>query len=202
MFLSGLKWKTLKSLRVIYLSDEKISLVGKWKYKIGALAKKPRVGENFYMNSLPTLLYNAMIAPLVKFPIKGVIWYQGESNENHAYQYRFLFKRLINDWRQKWGLGDFPFLFVQLPNYMKPFESPAESKWAVMRESQNKALSLPNTGMACVIDLGETYNIHPKNKQDVGYRLALSALKVAYGKDVDYSGPRFKSAEIKGEKVI
>ena len=188
----------------VYLqtSIEKISLSGEWKYKIGALAKKPRVGEKFNMNSLPTLLFNAMIAPIAKFPIKGVIWYQGESNEKQAYLYRGLFKRLISDWRQKWGIGDFPFLFVQLPNYMEPVDSPAESEWAVMRESQDMALSLPNTGMACTIDIGEMYNIHPKNKQDVGQRLALAALKIAYGKDVIHSGPRFKIAEISGNKVM
>lgn len=188
----------------VYLqtSAGKMSLSGEWKYKIGALAKKPRVGEKFNMNSLPTLLFNAMIAPITKFPIKGVIWYQGESNEKQAYLYRGLFKRLISDWRQKWGIGDFPFLFVQLPNYMKPVDTPVESEWAVLRESQDLALALPNTGMACAIDIGEMYNIHPKNKQDVGQRLALAALKIAYGKDVIHSGPRLQISEIEGNRVM
>lgn len=188
----------------VYLltNNDKIPLAGEWKYKIGAVAKEPRQRKKFNLNSFPGLLYNAMISPFIKLPVKGVIWYQGESNKKNACQYRNLFKRLINDWRQKWGIGDFPFLFAQLPNYLEPVDSPAESEWAVMRESQDMALSLPNTGMACIIDLGETYNIHPKNKQGVGRRLALAALKVAYGKNIVYSGPRFEKAEIKGGKVI
>ncbi len=154
-----------------------------------------------------SVLFNGMIAPLKTFSIKGAIWYQGESNVMRAYQYRKLFPVLINDWRQGWGQGDFPFLYVQLANYVSdkskpdhPVE-PEESAWAEMREAQSTALSLSKTGMVVAIDLGEPRDIHPKNKQDVGHRLALSALKVAYGQDVVASGPEFKSMKVKGSQI-
>ena len=154
-----------------------------------------------------SVLFNGMISPLQMFSIKGAIWYQGESNVSRAYQYRKLFPVLINDWRQGWGLGEFPFLYVQLANYVpdksKPDHpaEPEESAWAELREAQSMALSLPKTGMAVAIDLGEPRDIHPKNKQDVGHRLALSALKVAYGQDVVASGPEFKSMKVKGSEI-
>ena len=138
----------------------------------------------------PAGLYNAMIAPLTPFAIRGVIWYQGESNasERHAYRYRRLFAGMIEDWRKQWGEGDFPFLFVQLANYR------SNDWWPVLRESQTATLALRNTGMAVAIDIGESKDIHPKNKQDVGTRLALAALHIAYGQPVEFSGPQFRQA--------
>ena len=182
--------------------EGKITLAGEWRYKIGMKTETPRPGWEFGPNSLPTLLFNGMIAPLIRFPIKGVIWYQGESNASRAYQYRELFKRLITDWRQKWEIGDFPFFFVQLANFMKPVDIPAESAWAELREAQDMALFLSNTGMASAIDIGEADDIHPKNKQEVGRRLALAALKITYGKDIIHSGPRYEKMEVKGEKMF
>ena len=135
-------------------------------------------------NSYPTLLFNGMINPIVPFGIKGVIWYQGESNASRAKQYQRVFPNLINDWRAQWNQGDFPFLFVQLANYMKPVQNPTDSEWAELREEQTKTLELPNTGMASAIDIGEADDIQPKKKQDVGKRLALNAFKVAYNKDI------------------
>jgi len=138
----------------------------------------------------PAGLYNAMIAPLTPFAIRGVIWYQGESNasESHAYRYRRLFRDMIEDWRNQWGEGDFPFLFVQLANYH------ANQWWPVLRESQTETLGLGATGMAVTIDVGESTDIHPKNKQVVGNRLALAALHIAYGQPIEYSGPLFRQA--------
>jgi sialate O-acetylesterase len=143
----------------------------------------------------PAGLYNAMIAPLTPYAIRGVIWYQGESNasEAHAFRYRRLFADMIQDWRDHWGEGDFPFLFVQLANYK------SNQWWPVLRESQTETLRLRNTGMALAIDIGESNDIHPKNKQDVGKRLALAALHVAYGKSTEYSGPMFQQAVPEGD---
>ena len=144
----------------------------------------------------PGGLYNAMIAPLVPYAIRGVIWYQGESNasEAHAYKYRRLFGAMIEDWRNRWGEGDFPFLFVQLANYK------ANPWWPVLRESQTETLRLANTGMAVIIDIGESKDIHPKNKQDVGLRLALAARALTYHQPIEYSGPMFQSAAPEGAR--
>jgi sialate O-acetylesterase len=145
----------------------------------------------------PAGLYNGMIAPLVPYAIRGVIWYQGESNasEAHAYKYRRLFADMIQDWRDRWGQGDFPFLFVQLANYK------SNQWWPVLRESQTETLRLRNTGMAVTIDIGESNDIHPKNKQDVGKRLALAAMHGAYGKALEYSGPMFRQATPEGKAM-
>ena len=182
----------------VKLDNKKISLAGTWKYKIGM----GYFHMDFGPNSMPSLLYNAMINPLIPFVIKGAIWYQGESNANRAYQYRTLFPNMITNWREQWGQGDFPFFFVQLANFMAPSEEPGESAWAELREAQTMTLSLPNTGMATIIDIGEADDIHPRNKQDVGRRLALSALKVAYNMDVVHSGPTFNELQINGNRAI
>lgn len=138
-------------------------------------------------------LYNGMIHPLLVYTIRGVIWYQGETNASRAWQYRRLFPLMIQNWRNDWKQGDFPFYFVQLANYKKSKPQPAESDWAEMREAQGMTLSLPKTGQAVIIDIGEANDIHPVNKQDVGERLARWALKNDYGKDVVVSGPTVKS---------
>ncbi len=150
---------------------------------------------------MPASLYNAMIHPLIPYGLKGAIWYQGESNAGRAYQYRDLFPAMIKDWRRMWGQSDLSFFFVQLANFLEMKPEPDESAWAELREAQLMTLSLPNTGMAVIIDIGEANNIHPTNKQDVGYRLALNALAVAYGLDIDYSGPIYKEFDIEGDRI-
>lgn len=148
----------------------------------------------------PSGLFNAMISPLLDYPIKGAIWYQGESNAARAYQYRTLFPAMIKNWRDAWDQGDFPFLFVQLANFISTPRQHEEA-WAELREAQTEALSLPNTGMAVTIDIGDPNDIHPRNKQDVGKRLALAAQAIAYGQDVVYSGPIYDSMNIEGDMI-
>ncbi len=144
-----------------------------------------------------------MIAPLTNYAIKGFLWYQGEANTGNAKQYGVLMPALINDWRNKWGQGHLPFLFVQLHNFMDVQYLPTESQWAATREAQRKTLSVPNTGMAVAIDLGEWNDIHPDRKKDVGDRLALWAEKLAYNDTaIVCSGPLYQSARIDGNKII
>lgn len=141
----------------------------------------------------PSVLYNAMIAPITPYAIRGVIWYQGESNAgslSRALGYRRLFPAMIQDWRRAWSQGDFPFLFVQLAN----FKTAATAAWPELREAQTMTLRLANTGMAVTIDIGNPVDIHPTDKQDVGNRLALAARAVAYGEKLVYSGPLFRQA--------
>ncbi|MBM3239904.1 sialate O-acetylesterase [Candidatus Poribacteria bacterium] len=149
----------------------------------------------------PAGLYNGMIAPLIPYAIKGAIWYQGESNAVRAYQYRKLFPAMIHNWRHSWGQGDFPFLFVQLANFNAPKFQWTEGAWPELREAQLMTLALPKTAMAVTIDIGETDDIHPKNKQDVGHRLGLAALAIAYDHDVVYSGPIYESMAVENDKV-
>jgi len=148
----------------------------------------------------PGGLYNGMIVAIQPYAIKGAIWYQGESNAGAYDQYRVLFPLMITNWRQDWKQGDFAFLFVQLA----PFScgAPGDRSWAGLRESQDDTLSLKNTGMAVITDVGDERDIHPRKKQEVGQRLALAALKVAHGKDVLYSGPMYESMKIEGDKAI
>ena len=178
--------------------DKTITLAGGWKYKVGLLKFNAVLSPNSY----PTLLYNGMIQPLVPFGIRGGIWYQGEGNAERAKQYQRLFPDLIKDWRNHWNQGDFPFLFVQLANFMKTDSLPHESSWAELREAQSMTLALPNTGMAVTTDVGEALDIHPKDKQTVGSRLALSAFKVAYKQDLIYSGPVYKDMKVNGSKIV
>ena len=175
-------------------------LAGAWKFKVGAVS----VSTDGRKNQLPTLLFNKMIHPLLPYPIKGALWYQGESNAspNDALRYREHFTTLIRDWRTRWGVGDFPFLWVQLANFMQPDSAPSESAWALLRESQSAALTLPNTGQAVAIDIGEAGDIHPRNKQDVGLRLALAARKVAYGQDIVHSGPAYRAHEVSDGRIV
>ncbi|MCA0932485.1 hypothetical protein LCM02_08480 [Lutimonas saemankumensis] len=180
------------------LGQKKISLSGEWKFKIDTVYANFRVSPN----DAPSLLYNAMINPLIPYGIKGVIWYQGESNTSRSKEYQITFPNMIRNWRKDWQQDDFPFLFVQLANYKKAKNVPRDDDWAELRESQTKTLNLPKTGMAVAIDIGEASDIHPKNKQDVGNRLMLSALKVAYDKDIVHSGPIYKSMQISGKKAI
>lgn len=150
---------------------------------------------------MPSGLYNAKIAPLVPSGIQGAIWYQGESNADRAYQYRKLFPAMIQDWRKNWAQGDFPFVWVQLANFMARKAEPGPSDWAELREAQQMTLSLPKTGTALAIDIGDARDIHPKNKQEVGRRLALAALAIAYGKDIPFSGPLYDSMTVEGSAI-
>ena len=148
----------------------------------------------------PTRVYNGMIAPLIPYAIKGAIWYQGETNAMQPSSYEKVFAALITDWREHWQQGDFPFLFVQLANYNSQ-DLVLRDSWAIIREAQRKTLAVANTGMAVAADIGMAWPIHPTNKQDVGKRLALVAKKIAYGKDVVYSGPLYESMQIVGDKI-
>ncbi len=144
-----------------------------------------------------------MINPITGFGIKGAIWYQGENNAGQAYNYRTLFPVMINDWRAKWGGYEFPFYWVQLANFMAKDNVPKDSEWAELREAQTMTLSLPQTGQSVITDIGDANDIHPRNKQDVGLRLALNALHKDYGrKDLAYTGPVFETMNIDGDKAI
>jgi sialate O-acetylesterase len=184
----------------IYITDgaSKISLGGKWVYKKDLETPLPKILNYQYY---PAVLFNTMINPVIPYGIKGFIWYQGESNAGAAYDYRKLFPMLIADWRQRWQQGNLPFLFVQLANYMKTKPLPSESEWAELREAQTLTLSQPNTGMACAIDIGEANDIHPKNKQEVGRRLALIANKMVHKQACIASGPTYQSSRKDGSRI-
>jgi sialate O-acetylesterase len=182
-----------------------IPLAGDWQYRIAS------VNESSYKpgpNTYATQLFNAMLNPLIPYAIKGAIWYQGESNAGRAYQYRKTFPLMIQDWRGHWG-EDFPFLFVQLASYNAANgDSRRGSTWAELREAQTMALQLPNTGMAVTSDIGERSDIHPKNKLDVGNRLAAEAMRVAYSKAGDETtrseashGPQFEKMTVEGNRA-
>ncbi|MBN1456460.1 MAG: hypothetical protein JW912_01255 [Sedimentisphaerales bacterium] len=183
------------------VGKETIDLKGKWQYKLGAVMD-PLPGRTF-VEWQPLGLHNGMLAPLLNYTIKGVIWYQGESNTGRPAEYQKLFPAMIADWREKWEQGEFPFLYVQLANFMRAKDQPSESNWAQLREAQLKTLAVKNTAMAVIIDIGEWNDIHPLNKQDVGRRLALAAQKIAYGdKRIVHSGPIYRSMKIEGNKII
>jgi sialate O-acetylesterase len=181
-------------------------LLGNWHYKpdyeIDAAKFKQPLTVNVSPFSTPAVLYNANIAPISTLAIKGFIWYQGESNAGRAVEYKSLFPALIKDWRAAFKQGDLPFLFVQLANYKEEVKAPGESDWAELREAQSQALRLKNTSMAVTIDIGEAYDIHPKNKMDVGKRLAIAALKEAYDKNLVSSSPAYDSMQVKDDAVI
>jgi len=179
-----------------------ISLSGNWKYKVGtSLPVIPAATILWYQ---PASMFNGMIAPLIPYTLKGMLWYQGEANTARPLQYRTLLTDLIIDWRAKWQQGDLPFLIVQLPNYMQPRKDPGESYWALLRESQAKvAATLPSCGLVVTIDAGEANDIHPSDKKTVGERLALMAEKIAYGKKrLVSSGPVYKSMKVRQGKII
>ncbi|MFD1469600.1 sialate O-acetylesterase [Hymenobacter caeli] len=187
---------------VLTTAARSLALAGAWQYRPGiAPADVPRPPVPGGAQMAPTALYNGMIAPMQPLAIKGVIWYQGETNAERAEQYRTLFPALIADWRAHWGY-EFPFLFVQLANFNPALPQPAESDWAELREAQAGALALPRTGMATAIDLGDPADIHPHNKQEVGRRLALAARRVAYADPgVVASGPTYAGMAVAGPAV-
>ncbi len=195
------------ALKPVGASDG-VSLGGTWNYKVELqLAPKspdwgsrPEAPGPTNQNS-PSVLYNAMLAPITPMAIRGAIWYQGESNAGRAYQYRTLFPVMIRDWRSAWGEGDFPFYFVQLANWRPIKAQPEESDWAELREAQTLTLREPQTGMAVIIDIGDTNDIHPRNKLDVGHRLALWALANTYKQKTEYSGPMLEKFSVEGDKI-
>lgn len=184
----------------IEVAGRKYPLGGEWNYAI-SVDSRDFGGRNLGPNSYPSLLFNAMIAPITQFPICGAIWYQGENNAYNPKLYQTLFPNMINDWRTKWN-DQFPFYWVNLANYMAADIQPSDSNWSELREAQSMTLSLPKTGEALAIDLGDATDIHPRNKQDVGRRLALNALKYHYGKSVIASGPVFKSAQVENDHIV
>jgi sialate O-acetylesterase len=179
--------------------DVVVDLEGEWRY---CNTVEPPMPEYVRYSHTPTFLYNAMIAPIAGYTLKGAIWYQGESNASRAHAYRTLFPTMIQDWRVRWREGSWPFLFVQLANWRARKPQPAASDWAELREAQLMTLALPDTGMAVTIDIGEADDIHPRNKQDVGERLALAARKLAYGEELVYSGPTYRAMEVQGQEVV
>lgn len=189
----------------IEAGDQSIDLKGDWRYKVGEVYL-PAVKPGPYgisEQAQPTALYNAMIAPLTNYGLKGVLWYQGESNVGNAGAYKELLPALIMDWRNQFARPDLPFYYVQLPNHGDMRYQPAESDLALLREASLQTLKIPFTGMAVTIDLGEWNDIHPDNKKDVGDRLALIARHFTYGeKALVYSGPVFQSSEIKGNQIV
>lgn len=185
----------------LYVADnlQRISLAGgDWRL-MPAFAEKHEYKR--FMNNVAVSIYNAMIAPLEPMAMRGVLWYQGETNAGRAYQYRQSFPLLITDWRQKFG-QNMSFYFVQLANYGSNQSSNQGSGWAELREAQTMTLSLPKTGMAVITDIGNPKDIHPTNKQDVGHRLALNALKLDYGQTVNYSSPTCEGMKIEGDKAV
>ncbi len=183
----------------ITCGNDKVDIAGMWKYKVSVdMRRFTAMPMNTANNAnIPSVLYNAMLKPLVPYSIRGAIWYQGESNAPLAYQYRELLPVMITDWRAKWGY-DFPFYIVQLANYMPQKDEPAESTWAELREAQVMATRLKNTQLACIIDIGESGDIHPKNKQEVGRRLALVAEANDYGKKVTWQGAMYDGYCVEG----
>lgn len=195
-----------KEMITVTEDSKVIAQPGDWFYQTALNSAKadpfPYARISFVQDE-PAVLYNAMIAPLVNSAIKGVLWYQGESNVGKDESYRELFPEMIKDWRNKWQMGDFPFLYVQLANFYDPITEPGKSEWAALREAQRVALSEPNTGMAVIHDIGDAKDVHPTNKRDVGIRLSLAARKITYGDaKIEYSGPDYKSMRIEGNKII
>jgi sialate O-acetylesterase len=181
-----------------------IDLKGDWYYKVGEVFK-PRVGGNSGISAQnqPTALFNGMVAPFVGFPVRGFVWYQGESNTGNADEYEKLLTAMIEDWRKQWNQKNLPFLYAQLPNFNEVDYLPVESQWARLREAQRAALKVPNTAMVVTIDLGEWNDIHPGNKKPIGDRLALAAQRLAYNEDqVVHSGPTLDSVSVDGATMI
>ncbi|OPZ27634.1 MAG: Glycosyl hydrolases family 2, sugar binding domain [Lentisphaerae bacterium ADurb.BinA184] len=179
----------------------RIPLAGAWRCQAEyVLPRRPAAPNN---PNYPSVLFNGMINPLIPYAVRGAIWYQGESNAGRAAQYRTLLPTLITDWRTRWDSGEFPFLIVQLANFMGRAATPQESAWAELREAQAMTVSaLPKVGLAVAIDIGEANDIHPRNKQDVGLRLGLAAQALAYNQDIEYSGPVFAEMKVEAGKAL
>lgn len=186
----------------LQIGSEKIDIKGEWKYKIGAIMNRPAPGQTF-IRWKPTGLYNAMLNPLIQYPIKAVLWYQGESNTAKSKEYQDLLSTMILDWRNKWNQKELPFFIVQLANFMEAKSEPTESNWAELREQQRKvSQTIPKTGLAVTIDIGEWNDIHPLNKKEVGKRLSLQAQKTLFDNKIIADGPVYESMKIDGNKII
>lgn len=185
----------------IYAEGWEASLVGNWHYQLGTVELGQRPLE-LLPNDYPTMIYNGMISPLQPMSIQGVIWYQGETDANSPYYYRDYFRTMIDTWRTEWGIGNIPFLFVQLASFRQPPALPVQSGWATLRESQALALLRPRVGMVTAIDIGDANDIHPLNKQDVGLRLGLAARRIAYREDVVDKGPRWAYTEKENDSIV
>ncbi|OMP31649.1 sialate O-acetylesterase [Mangrovimonas sp. DI 80] len=181
----------------VTVGDTDIALAGGWKFNV------IDVRYEFSPNNYPSLLYNAMLNPLMPYSFQGVIWYQGEANVHRAEQYKTSFPLMINDWRQHWGQGEFPFYFVQLSSFNEfNGNSNSGSRWAELREAQSyTAQTVPNTAMCVTTDIGNAKDIHPTNKQDVGKRLSAIALRNVYGKNIVCESPIYKSMQVEGNQV-
>ena len=187
----------------LFSGDECVELGGVWEYRVGARAAKPCPDEFFFQRQ-PGGLFNAMIAPMLDFPCRGIIWYQGESNESNAGEYGELFASHIKDWQSKWKRADseLPFVFAQLPVWRGPGENDESSSWAALREAQREALSIPSTGMAVCLDLGEWNDLHPANKKAVGQRLAAAARRTAFGEKNTSPGPLLREATVDEGRLL
>ena len=187
----------------LFAGKDTLDLKGTWQYKVGEVFEptgpKPQA---IALQNQPAALYNAMVHPLIRYNIKGVLWYQGESNTARAAEYDALLPALIHEWRRRWQKPELPFIFAQLPGFMDYNYLPAESNWARHREATLKGLKIPYTAMTVNIDLGEWNDVHPDNKKSVGERMALAAFHLAYGENLVYSGPIYRSARIEGHKIL
>jgi sialate O-acetylesterase len=177
--------------------SSRLSLAGDWRARVeSSLDKKPG------FNDLPTLLFNAMVSPITGFPVRGVLWYQGESNVPRAAQYARTFPLMIADWRRQWAQPALPFYFVQLASFLPLDRNDlGGSSWAELRDAQRRTLSVSDTGMVVATDIGDADDIHPRNKQAVGLRLALHALKNQYGKKINAGGPLYRSMRVNGGRI-
>jgi sialate O-acetylesterase len=187
-------------LLYVEVAGERRSLGGTWRFAIGVI----ELNLEDRNREVPTKLYNKMVHPLLPFPIKGILWYQGESNTgpDDAFVYRRQFTTMIEDWRRRWGAEELPFLFVQLASFLPPPTEPTESNWALLRESQTAALALPGTAQVVLVDAGDADDVHPRNKQIVGERLALAARKTAYGEEIVFSGPAYRGHQVEDGRVV
>lgn len=189
----------------ICTASDTVDISGEWRFRVAQIfypSGKAQSAPVFSLQSQPAALFNAMVAPLISYPIKGICWYQGESNVAQPQQYFAYQQSLIRDWRKQWKQDSLPFIYVQLPGFQSYQYLPTESNWALLREAQLKTLSVPHTAMTVAIDLGEWNDIHPDNKKDVGERMALAAEYLSYGDTVVYSGPIFKKVEKKGNELV
>ena len=189
----------------LFAGSDTIDLKGNWQYKVGQVFESSTSSNaiaSIVAQNQPTALFNAMVSPIINYTVKGILWYQGEANTRRAAEYSKLLPALIQDWRNQWNQPALPFLYAQLPGFMEYNYLPSESQWAELREAQLKTLSVPNTAMAVAIDLGEWNDIHPDNKKDVGERLALAAMKLAYGENIVHSGPIYVSSTVDRHEVV
>ena len=191
---------TEKPYRLLF-GSQTVDLAGEWKYRVAAAAEM--LPDRTFLHQIPVGLFNGMLAPVSRYGVRGVIWYQGESDTPDPEKYEDQFTKMIEEWRKQLKREDLPFLFVQLPNYLEREDIHAVNKWPLLREAQLKALKVPNTAMAVTIDIGEWNDLHPLNKQDVGKRLALAARRTAYGEyNVVAMGPIYDHMEIRENQLV